>query len=1302
MATIYSNRNDNAGAHSTVSALSTSTWSGGVVPVAADLVYIIGRRTTINQSSFSKWAGTRTITVASTTGFASTGFFYTLTDQEHIVKVNYTGTTSTTFTGCSVDETDSFYSWTNDGSTSSIPNGAYVHNPAYIVEVGAGQTFECNELIIQEGGWLLVNGGTVKVNQGLLVRDGRLIGSSTGTIIVSRPAGTTTSSTIGYLNAENYQLSVIDIDGGENRVYAELSSAISKGDGSLTVSNVTNGSFAVGDEIAVYEMNNYRLRNKGYTGYRDASSNFKDMDEGFDIVGVNSNTIYLGKRNGSRGTVKSVETSGGQKIVEVLPESIYFNAGDKVVIENNVYTVSAVQNSEFLYATYDFTNSNTSLSDFWVNDSTHVYSSGWTIEDGIGLRNTAGAYRELIHKTLWTREVIVEAEMSPLSAYSSGTRTTQAFGIITSYDPAYRWGHRGYDSFKSDFFAISEVDQDVVFYIRAMSNYVNNRPDRDAELQTIIRQPALYRVENRKGLTKAYINNREFTTEYRRDGAFKGLVGIYTNSNSNFRCKSLTIKLPTQKLYITTANTINVDAKVYESGSDHQHPIGSRVVKIASINNGTGSHRDLAFAYIGQDGSGTWPLIIQRNGSNTTDSDFPYVHNHDQNFDYYENLGETSNEVSLTIDLLSQKTFTHVSFVPRVVDNGGFFGYNGVAIYGSNDLSNWTTLYGPTNDTKKWYGGGGSYGRMAYYPTGTVSYRYVKFGTKGDQSGSLRNRYVNIGVHNFSEGYSIGLNNASDFNVGDKILVMVDSGYQRVSREYEAYQARILSNTNPEEYMHGGWLTECTITSKDGNKIFLDKPVWWGYIENADSVTVVKTNKNFVITGTMPQDNSFGNWRWPNISINDGSNIGRIHFFKNVRFDYIGSYRYSGSSSFNRGVLIFNDNYWNKTVFDSCSSMTGSDGTTYSGNFNLYYTSGIILRNSVVSGAYTGIYNAYDSSSYSGFAILNNKFFNHIHSFYFNRPENFVVNYNELASADYSVLGSTRVDRMAVPFFNEIRFNYWKGSSYTSIINGDETEGPRRMAKIRIEDNKVRAMDDYAIISQTFDGWPYVRSNFMAEHTGSRISRYRNEGYLNEGDTSSDLTWGPKLTNVGKFGYDIVNGVYYKLYLEPSNDYLRFFSVQGDALFWILGIELEVEDDVDFQVYVKFDYRLPWVAKIQDDGTDDGRLRVYSIQHATTKSTQYGIAPTSLTTNWNTFEYTFNNFEAENGKAGVFISRSAQNGYIDIKNSTAYILTDNPDKIKVIGNTFELKNITDQYGERKYMKPLTAPTSAVKVKRLKF
>lgn len=1305
MATIYSNRNDNTGSHTTVNPNTGTTWVGGAVPAAADQVYIVGRRTTINFSAgYNKWTGTITITVASTTNFAASGFFYTQTSQGDILKVNYTGTTSTTFTGCTLDESDPFYKWNREGSTTvgTIFNGAYVHNPAYVVTINSGETFECNELIIQEGGWLLINGGTLKVNQGIIVRDGRLVGRGTGTILISRPAGTTLSgSIIGYLTAENYYMSVIDIDGGENRVYSTIESAATIGSTYISTVGFTNGTFVEGDEIAVYVEDDYKRRNVGYNGYRDISANFIDMDEGFDVAGVNGDTIYLARRNGARGLIKSVTTvDANTKAVEVDPHHVYFNAGDTVVIENQTYTVNSVEDSEYLAYDYDFTNPATSLSDFWVNDSTHIYSNGWNIESGVGLRTGTDSYRELVHKYLWAREVIVEAEMSPLSAYYTGTRGTGKYSILTTYDPAFRWGHKGDDATKTDYFQINDGSDYIHFYQRNVTQYPNNRLSRNTNLRDQTRTACTYRVVNRKGKSFAYVNGTELTTEIRRDGAYRGLVGIQA-SNQYFRCKSLKLKIPTQKLYVTTTNSITVGKTVYNSGTEHHHPAGSKVVKISSINTGTGNHQDFAFAYNGQRGNGNWPLIIQVNGANATNASLPLIHNHDANVDYNYDLGNTTSARSLTIDLQTQKQFTHVSFLPRVVDYATYYGYNGVAIYGSNDLTNWTTLYGPTNDTKKWYYV--SYNKMAYYPTGTVSYRYVKFETKGAQVSPYQNRYVNLGVHDFSTGYTISVNNASDFNIGDKITILSDSGYSIASREMEAYAALVTySDSDPEQLWHGGWMMECTITDKSTNTLSLDRPVFWGYIEDQDSVTVIKTNRNFLIKGEILSGATNVSWRWPNITLNAGSNATKKYLFKNVRFEKVGSYRYASSSSFNRGITNYSYDYWNAVLFDGVSYPMGPDGTTWVGLGSQY--GHMIVRNSFIAGMYTGIWSYY-ASSYTGNAAFNNKILGIVNGIYAEAPRAFAANYNEIALCDLGIYsGVMRFDRFCIPYWREVKRNFVKGTSNRGYSLYDEGVSPGRLNKIKLHSNKARGMDDYSIIARTYTGNPWVEMNSMADHTGSRLSRYRNEGHVSSGDVSSALSYLNPQLNIGRFEYDLVFADNHIIERNPLYvNFNRIYSLIGDSLVPFIGLEAEVlESGIPFEVYVQFDYRYPMEARMQDDGTNDGRIRVYSIQNSTIKEDEWGEVPSTMTDGWYTYSKTFTLFSQEECHFAIYVTRSATNNYIDIKNGFAYVKTDQPDKLRVIRNSFNLNRIWDQYSEIRDIKALTGSTGTTKFTKVKF
>ena len=1303
MATIYSNRNDSTATHTTVLPNATTTWAGGIVPSVADQVYVVGRRTLVNQAAFAKWTSTRTITVDSTTYFPTAGFFYTHTNGGQIVKVNYTGTTATTFTGCTVDETDSFYVW-NDAQT--IADNSYVHNPAYVISINSGDTFECNELIIQEGGWVLVNGGTLKVNQGIILRDGRLTGNA-GNVYIDRQSNLLNNSNVGYLSVENYPISIMDLNGGENRVYATLSATANKGATSVSVTGVTNGSFAVGDEVAIYEYEDYRRRNVGYTGYRDASASFYDMDEGFDVAGVSGSTIHLATRNGARGDIKSVATVGSQKVLNVDSTTSFFKAGDKIIVNNVAYTVDRVEDSEHTLYEYDFTNPSTDLSDFWIDASDHAYSSGWVIEAGVGIKNTSGGYRELINKYVWRRDVVIEAEMSPLDGYYTGTRGTADYGILTSYDPAFRQGSRSFDSFKTDIFRIDDGADAIAFYIRTASNYPNNRLSRDNDLRTLTRGPVSYKVDNRKSFTKCYINNVEFTNELRRDGAFKGLVGIFSDAASSMRCKSMKIKAPTQKLYITTTANFTVGHVAYRSDTEHNHPVGSRIVKISSSNTGGGSHADLAFAYRGQRGNGEWPVMVQINGAASTSTNLVYMHNHDMNLDYYYDHGNVVGARSATVDLGSQKTFTHVSFSPRFSDIAGTYGMNGVTIYGSNDLSSWTTIYATTNDTKKWFYA--SYNRLAFYSTGSRSFRYVKFETTGNQSTANYQRYVNIGVHNFTEGYTLELNNASDLNIGDTITVMSDSGYSWGSREVEAYEAVILNNADPDEYHHGGWHTECTITNKSGNKIFLDKPIFWGYIEGSDSVTVVKTNRNLIVAGTFGNTNyqtpgfsgrvgNSSDWRWPTITFNGGGATGKKYIMRNVKFNYIGSSRYASTTDHGRGFRNYSYDYWNAVNVDGCVHNFSCDGSTYLGVGS--YAGHTIWRNCVIMNmrSFWWRYN----TSWTGNAVFNTKILNVLSTYLYDN-ECFAFNFNEIATCDTGInVTNLRTSRLIVPRNNEIRRNLIKGTSYTAINMFEETVGPRRIPRIKMEYNKIRATDDYTFVGRFFSGSPMVATDAAAEHTGSRLSRYRNEGPVAQGDTSSDLSYVFPQHDFGRYGYDITYGLYHTLVKKHEfPDVLEVYNPQGDDYFAFLGMELDVRENVPFKVEVKFDYSYDWMKRLQADGALSGQLRCYAIQHGAIIDTEYGAVPSSMNDGWYTLSKTFT-FSGEEGVAGVYLAMDGQNSRIRIKNSHATVLTDNPSDIYVIGNTFNIQRIWDQYHENKDTAPLGPLNGGVAARTIKL
>jgi len=1302
MATIYSNRNDGVGYEVNANPNATSTWAGGVVPNAADQVYVVGRRTTWNSGNVYKWTGTRTCTVASTTGFATNGYFYTVTTDGQILKINYTGITSTTFTNCIVDDTfDLLYDngWETTRNNGYIANGYYVLNPSLILEIKAGQNFTCNEMIIQEGGYVLVHqGGTLTVNQGLLVRDGWLLGRGEGNIVIQRPAGSLT--TIGYFTGENYYMSVIDIEGGENRVYATTTQNVNIGDVSIDIDTPQNGEFVWGDDVALYNHRERRFRNKEYVGYRDATANFgEDSDEGLDVVGVDGNSVFVALRNGARGDIKASSNANGQAILDVYMDNVYFNKGDIVVINNKKYIINKVEDSEFEIKNYDFTNPSQDLSDFWVNDTTnHLYSGGWSI-DAYGLTNSGG-YSELVNKYIWERDVIVEAELSPLNNWDTGTRGTQDFGLLTSYDPAYRKGHRGYDGFKTDYFRIDDAADAIDFMQRWVTTYQNNRLSRDTNLRTITRGPATYRVDCRKAMSTVYINGKQFSKEYYRNGNPKGLVGIYNDGNVSMHCRRLTISLPCQRVYITTTDAIAPNQRIWRSGIERVKTAGARLVKIASINTGEGNHTDLNFAYRGQYGNGQWPMLMGYNSNSNTWSSAPTIHNHDTNADYYLDLG-AGNGKYVVFDLSQNQTFTHISFQPRNADTstGTFYGYKGVQIWGSNDGTTWTSLYGPVDDTKKWYYA--SYNRMAFYPVGTANYRYVKFGTNGSQASTNYNRYVGIGVHDFSDGYKLAVNNASDFNIGDQITVMSDSGYSWSSREYDGYFALISGGgADPETYLHGGWTLKCTVINKDQNTLFLDRPIYWGYIEGRDSVTVVKVNKPFSVRGSINIGSTAQNdWRWPDITLNSGSNVGRKYYFGGVHFQYVGSYRYSGSTSYNRGFRNYSYDYWNAAIISGCTYEFGPDGTTWVGVGN--YGGHAVFRNNLVMGMYTGFWQQ-SASSYTGAAYWNNKILGTIYGYYSDGSKAFDFSYNEIATCDTGMyFGTMRVNRMVVPRFAAVKRNVVKGTANTGFRLYPDQPASVSYSYIDMESNRVRATDDYS--SQ---GWfvssPMKDFDALAEHTGSRMSRYRNEGHFQNGDTATDLQTQMLFKNYGRYGIDIASSLYHVL----ARDYnvpnvVTLYDSNSDANFAKLGIEIDCLEAVAFSIEVKFDYLYEWKARLADDGTDDGRLRLLQLQRGTQVGIQYGAVPSTLTDNWATFNSTFT-FPVDRGPAAIYLCRSAIGSAVHFTNSYAIIRCDEPEKLIVRINTFNHDRIWNPYRENVGdIRPLTGART-IKATRVKF
>ena len=147
-----------------------------------------------------------------------------------------------------------------------------------------------------------------------------------------------------------------------------------------------------------------------------------------------------------------------------------------------------------------------------------------------------------------------------------------------------------------------------------------------------------------------------------------------------------------------------INDTVWESGAEYSHYSGQRMLKIASKVVSPGTHDDLSFNYRGGYDANTWPMPAYYN--NTGVSNYMWFLN-DHNWTYahelYVDLGTQVN-ANIVMDLAKTQTFTHVSITPRMDDTGSALGagLKGVQIWGSNDNSTYTLLYGPTDDVKRY------------------------------------------------------------------------------------------------------------------------------------------------------------------------------------------------------------------------------------------------------------------------------------------------------------------------------------------------------------------------------------------------------------------------------------------------------------------------------------------------------------------------------------------------------------------------------------------------------------------------
>ena len=163
-------------------------WYGGVVPTSSDQVFIRGIRTTTS-TFYLPWTGSAlNINVGSTIGFPTSSSFFTYTDRDEELKINYVTCSATQFISCSVDT--NFFSWSVDifPLTQSFPskkggliaNGSFVQFKPGQIQITGGMFISASTsssnvpaITIENGGELkMLSGSTLALNGRMEINDG--------------------------------------------------------------------------------------------------------------------------------------------------------------------------------------------------------------------------------------------------------------------------------------------------------------------------------------------------------------------------------------------------------------------------------------------------------------------------------------------------------------------------------------------------------------------------------------------------------------------------------------------------------------------------------------------------------------------------------------------------------------------------------------------------------------------------------------------------------------------------------------------------------------------------------------------------------------------------------------------------------------------------------------------------------------------------------------------------------------------------------------------------------------------------
>lgn len=957
------------------------------------------------------------------------------------------------------------------------------------------------------------------------------------------------------------------------------------------------------------------------------------------------------------------------KVVDVLYQDYYLSESLFLDFENGA-TADSIYTSSYSGYTGSFidvtTNSSWNLyyenffrnSQNWVvrprtgSDAITITSSLHTSDEGRathygGINNNSYAYFILPNTYFHEGEVSVEYDRNYLLSGSSDIngRLALILGLghkLNGRLPAYN-GHW------SDSHYFASRNEDRIAYLgfrndgggynqiafRSESGVFPDATDEWGRDSTNGSKQGRFKLKNtiKKGTGKSYINDI-LVTENENVQVEREPIRFHTYRN-NINIFNIRVKEYYQLVLLDTEESFNYKDKILEGvGLEYNQEAGKRV-----RTNGNRIKDPLGYKNLTRD--------LSENGKEATI--LPYAHsqttsvaqngnynsfyqwqttsvnsgelrdNYLRAYTYHAQYQKTGTGYYIIYDLQTEVSMSSLAFTDYYDHNYDYTtrASHPVQIDVSNDIENWTTVYGPANDPRYTTRAG----EMRFYDftSGSISARFVKLYLNGS-SRTTNNLIDYLGLYNFYDennqdmGNTIELYNADMFEVGDKVFFQETRQPRALGRfndnnskpgvEWDALPG-VTSGTTTDDDVCGGLTYIFTITAKNGNRITLDR-----------KIAHYPIYKDTFI------------YKWNQGSINFKGNYNNLA----VYYQYV--FRYPSNN-----YQVINANFDHAKAYSGLAGRGDTNhfnGQTENVSLNLIdFDSGggfggNIIKNTLITGGGSGQGNLgqvsqYTPESYDALVFNNvltgfTRYEDYFGFFYANYINNYVFTYNRRSGGRISYIILNTADK-TVAVNPNIKFahNYFESNNRNVIeyaASGQYTNFETNIDNVVIKDNYSQYFYVYGIENPA--AYPTITpglyqynpniedikfygkyTNFMNYHKNSLMfygtPYYGNSHWFPTFVKKSVINNQPLIIpsfNRGNVPYVVKNpspNIYsvYKVY--PQAGYNTNQSQYG--LPFIYHAKIKLYTDQEIKIYCSFDYNRPSYFEFGGNFYDNNNVR---------------------------------------------------------------------------------------------------------------